>query len=209
MASANVSLMVNSANNSAPVFTSTSNLPAGDSAKSYTFQVAASDPDLDQITFGLVNPPTGMSISTNGLISWNSPVAGSYRFSVIADDGKLTATQNLSLFIDGTTVNQPPVITSDPVVIGYRNIAYSYDVQAIDPEEQSLKYTLLRKPNGMTINSKGFISWLPTREGNYAVTVKVTDSKGSFSFQNFTIAVYSRGSWSGSSLKEEKKDNGK
>ena len=39
---------------------------------------------------------------------------------------------------------------------------YSYDVQAIDPDNDLLTYSLVNNPAGMTINpSTGLISWVP------------------------------------------------
>jgi hypothetical protein len=75
-------------------------------------------------------------------------------------------------------INQPPVITSTPVIYATVNVSYTYDVQATDPDGDSLTYALAISPQGMTINSTtGLISWIPTpvQEADTSVTVEVTD----------------------------------
>ena len=59
-----------------------------------------------------------------------------------------------------TTTNNAPTITTTPGVSTLPGAAYSYDVDATDPENDFLTYSLLTKPSGMTINStSGLITW--------------------------------------------------
>lgn len=56
----------------------------------YTYQVAATDPDGDALTYNLLSSPLGAEISANGLLSFN-PVGAlqpSYDFSVEVSDGR-------------------------------------------------------------------------------------------------------------------------
>ena len=85
--------------------------------------------------------------------------------------------------------NQVPIITSDPVKTGEVGVEYIYDVNATDPEEDVLTYSLVTKPEGMTINSAtGLIEWTPTAKGVYSVVVKVSDGDLDIT-QSFTITV--------------------
>ena len=45
---------------------------------------AVTTTDTNPCTWSLAGAPTGMSISANGAISWNSPIAGSYSVNVVA-----------------------------------------------------------------------------------------------------------------------------
>ncbi|MBA7543042.1 hypothetical protein ES705_35368 [subsurface metagenome] len=86
--------------------------------------------------------------------------------------------------------NLPPVITSDPVKTATVGVAYTYNVDATDPDiEDVLTYYLTAYPNGMTIDSAtGLIKWKPAIEGDYKVTVKVSDGDLDI-YQGFTIVV--------------------
>ena len=101
---------------------------------------------------------------------------------------------NVSVFSIGKAVgsgakNLDPVITSSPVTTGTQGVAYSYQVQATDPEGGSLTYTLPTKPTGMTISGSGLIAWTPSSVGSEPVVVRVTDNKGAFAEQSYSIAV--------------------
>jgi hypothetical protein len=87
------------------------------------------------------------------------------------------------------TKNQAPIITSDPVKTGEVGKAYIYDVNATDPEEDVLTYSLITNPTGMSIGSAtGLIEWTPTAKGVYNVVVKVSDGD-LYITQSFTITV--------------------
>jgi len=101
---------------------------------------------------------------------------------------------NVSVFSIGKAVgsgprNLAPVITSSPVTTATETVAYSYQVQATDPEGGSLTYTLPTKPTGMTISGSGLIAWTPSSVGSESVVVRVTDNKGAFAEQSYSIAV--------------------
>ena len=93
------------------------------------------------------------------------------------------------LFTGCFLFNSPPVIESDPVTTAKEGIVYAYDVEATDPNEDTLTYSLTVSPTGMTINSTtGVITWTPTAAGNFDVTVEVSDDSKSAT-QSFTITV--------------------
>jgi hypothetical protein len=69
------------------------------------------------------------------------------------------------------------------------DVLYTYNVNATDPDGDTLTYALTTKPAGMTINSTtGLINWTPTSTGYYDVTVEVSDGELSDT-QSFTITV--------------------
>ena len=85
--------------------------------------------------------------------------------------------------------NNEPIITSTPITSASVGVTYNYNVDATDSDEDILTYTLTTPPVGMTINpSTGVISWTPTEEGDYSVTVTVSDGK-STDTQSFIITV--------------------
>ena len=69
---------------------------------------------------------------------------------------------------------------------------YLYDVDAVDPDDDVLNYSLTTTPSGMSINPvSGLIHWSPTHEqiGDHHVKVEVSDGRGGLAFQEFIICV--------------------
>lgn len=76
--------------------------------------------------------------------------------------------------------NSPPQITSEPVITAVEGSLYNYEVEATDPNDDTLTYALTQKPEGMEIDSStGLIKWTPTREqvGNHEIILIVDDHK--------------------------------
>jgi len=75
--------------NAPPVFVS--NPPLQFLAETYSYQAKAIDPDGDEVTYALENPPPGMIIDKKaGQINWPLAdlAAGVYRISIVADDAQ-------------------------------------------------------------------------------------------------------------------------
>jgi hypothetical protein len=94
------------------------------------------------------------------------------------------------------SVSGAPVITSAPVTRAIAGLPYSYDVDAIDPDEGDiLRYSLVSSPSNMSINpTTGLIRWEPTTDHagtNEEVVVRVSDNRSvpGAASQSFTIAV--------------------
>ncbi|KQC11960.1 MAG: hypothetical protein APR54_10310 [Candidatus Cloacimonas sp. SDB] len=87
--------------------------------------------------------------------------------------------------------NEPPIIQSSPSLNVKLGDTYSYQVDAIDDNDDDLTYSLILAPGGMTINSStGLISWTPieAQVGENDVKVKVSDGWHGIT-QDFTIEV--------------------
>ena len=177
--------------NQAPNITSTP-ITSATVDQAYTYNVNATDPDDDTLTYSLTTKPPGMTInSTTGLISWTPTAAGDYNVTVRVSDGSLFDTQSFTIHVseESEPVNQAPNITSTPITTATVGAAYSYNVNATDPDGDTLTYSLTTKPPDMTINSTtGLINWTPTATGDYNVTVRVSDGS-LFDTQSFTVTV--------------------
>jgi len=179
--------------NQTPIITSTPIITATVGA-AYTYNVTATDPDWNTLTFSLTISPTGMTInSSSGLISWTPTAAGDYDVMVeVSDNGSpvKSITQSFTIHVGQPgPSNQPPTITSTAITTATVGQAYSYNVEATDPDGDTLNYFLVGPPAGMTINFlTGLIAWTPTTSGNYNVIVSVSDG-ALFDTQSFTITV--------------------
>ena len=116
-----------------------------------------------------------------------SPVATiTYTITVTGPGG--TTTDNVTI-----TVNRKPVITSSPTVLTVdEGAAYAYDVDAVDPDPDTLEFSLVQAPGGMVIDpATGSISWTPSEfhVGLREVTVEVSDGKGGANTQTFSLTV--------------------
>jgi Putative Ig domain len=177
--------------NHAPEINSTPGLLA-DLSNSYRYQIQATDPDRDPITYQLLSGPQGMTIDPlTGLTQWQNPIAGTYQVVVGAlDNSGLGAAQSFTLT---AKANGPPTIQSTPSITATPGVEYNYDLQANDPEGDTLTYTLdtASQALGMTLDNLGRLRWTPTAAqlGNTPVTLTVTDSAGAKVTQQFNLTV--------------------
>ena len=172
---------------SAPILTATQNAP-------YTYDVDASDPDVgDTLTYSLELAPAGMVINVaSGVIAWtpNNDDVGTNPVTVrVQDQTGASATQSFNILVGN--VNDAPTIVSLPATTATVDAAYTYDVEATDPDVgDSLAYSLSVAPPDMTIDeSTGLIHWAPTAAGTYPVTVVVEDASSTSDSQSFSIVV--------------------
>lgn len=85
-----------------------------------------------------------------------------------------------------------PKFTSVPPTSAKEGIQYEYIAAAADENGDSISYSLISAPVGMTIDpTGGSVKWLPTykQSGSYSITVRATDVAGLSTDQNFTLTV--------------------
>ena len=90
-----------------------------------------------------------------------------------------------------TPTNHAPTIISTPITIAEVGVEYTYDLNATDPEGDTIYYYLKVSPTGMTIiENAGLISWIPAGAhiGDNAVVVEASDLELSVT-QSFTIVI--------------------
>ncbi len=96
---------------SQPVTTATVNME-------YEYQVTATSPHGDPLTYSLVQNPSGMTIgSSTGLITWTPGQAGTFPVNVSATDGNTTGYQAYEV----TVTSQPSQISADHLTMGGSN----------------------------------------------------------------------------------------
>ncbi|OUL29670.1 hypothetical protein BV378_05730, partial [Nostoc sp. RF31YmG] len=160
----------------------------------YSYDVDATDPNGDSLTYKLLVSPQGMTIdSTSGLISWNPAVSniGNQTIIVEVGDGRGgLAQQQYTLSVIDAPPNRPPIFTSTPVVDAAINTPYIYQAFAKDVDDDSLTFSLLSAPQGMTVDANtGVLSWTPngSQLGTYNVTLAVADGRGGTAQQVFKV----------------------
>lgn len=111
-------------------------------------------------------------------------------FSLVA-----TATdENGGIATDRATIqvrNVAPTVTSTPVTSVVAGTAYVYDATATDPGADTLVWTLVSGPAGMTVDAEGHVRWTPPPTGfdDVNVRISVADGDGGTATQNWTINI--------------------
>jgi YD repeat-containing protein len=177
--------------NQAPNITSTPKFTTDINTK-YQYQILATDPENQQLTYALTTAPSGMVIDANtGLITWNNPTLGTTQINITATDPNgAVATQGYTL---KGTQNNAPTINSTPTTQVTIGNTYRYDVIAKDLDNDALTYSLddTSKAAGITIDKLGRITWKPNSPniGIKPVTVTVADTNGATATQTYNLEV--------------------
>ncbi len=160
----------------------------------YSYAVIAIDPDNDALAYALDTAPAGMSIDTvSGLIQWlpSGAQGGSNDVAIRVEDGKGGfATQVFTVQVE--VANGAPFFTSAPITSAAQGAPFAYDVDASDPDTDTLQYSLDSAPVGMGIDAAtGLIEWTPAsgQVGSNSVVVRVEDGRGGSAVQGFSINV--------------------
>jgi hypothetical protein len=161
----------------------------------YLYQVTATDLDDDELIYSLNYAPQNMRIdSQTGLIVWNTAQheVGYHLVKVWVFDGHEfdEQTYNIQVIASGNTA--PEIISVAPLEAIIGNL-YSYQLVAIDTENDLLNYELIAAPTGMLIDIEtGLISWLAESSlSNIPITVVVKDPSGLSDTQNYTLHISS------------------
>lgn len=157
----------------------------------YSYDMVASDPDGDALTYRLTIAPDGMSMDANGGITWlPTPLqVGSHPVEARVEDGRGGFAEQRWIVTVLPSPNQPPAIVSvPPATIGIGQI-YRYAAAAVDPDGDPLTWSLPQSPTGMTIDPvTGLIEWIPEAPGSVPVRVRVSDG-GYWVEQGWTLTV--------------------
>ena len=162
----------------------------------YRYRLKLRDKDGDdlKLEFSL---PTGMKpekVDGDIQLVWTPTAqqAGEYNISIKADDNRGGTTEQNYMLTVAEAVNAAPVITSKVPGTGIAGQLYSYNVEAIDAEEDTLTYSLVNAPGGMDIEeTTGYINWIPKsgHVGEHHFKIKVTDDRGGLTVQEAVVQI--------------------
>ena len=136
--------------------------------------------------------PSGMSVSSTGIISGTPATAGTYSFTVrVTDATSAFAEVPLVLLV---TANSGLQIVTASLPQGQVGTSYDASLTATGgspPYSWNLEAGSGILPNGLTLVSTGRILQTPTTVGPFSFTMRVTDSNGAFALANYTIRINS------------------
>ncbi len=170
----------------APVVTPAAISATAGTPLTFTAAVLASNP----VSYTLSNAPSGMSISSTGVVSWPAPLLGTYAVTVTAKDSK-TALSGQGVYTVTVTPPTPPVVAAASASgVAGTPFSFATAVTSSDPVTLSLSGA----PNGMVISASGVLSWASPVAGAYSVTVTAKDSRTGLTGTGiYTIRITSAG----------------
>ena len=164
----------------------------------------AAEPNIHAVTtgYGLINPLTGMNISSNGIFTWTpqqgqSPSSNLVTVVVTNNDSLdlihpvLTATNTFTVFV--TEVNVAPVLASVTPQTVNELIQLTVTNGVTEPNIHAVTtgFGLVGALQGMNITSNGIFTWTPSQNqspGTYTITVVATN-RDSFDLVNPTLTA--------------------
>lgn len=149
---------------------------------SFTLAVTAAH----ALSYTLSGAPTGMTVSTAGVVNWASPIVGTYNVTAKTTDTTtgLSATGIYSIEIAAPL---PPNVASGSIS-GTAGSSLSFSVSV--SSSNAVSFALSGAPAGMTIAASGIVNWPTPVAGKYAVTVIATDTKTSLAGKGvYTVTV--------------------
>ncbi len=163
-------------------------LPGGTTAVAYSQTVTASggsSPYSFAVTAGSL--PTGLALTSAGVLSGTPTAAGTYGFTITATDAfGSTGAQAYSVGV------MAPAIVLAPAALpaGQAGTAYSQTISAsggVGPYIFSLTSGTL--PDGLALATDGTLSGTPTAPGAPTFTVTATDSNGAIGSRSYTLTI--------------------
>ncbi|MFZ2278211.1 MAG: putative Ig domain-containing protein, partial [Prosthecobacter sp.] len=170
--------------NQAPVITSSQPSAAlANTPYNFSYTTTGFPAPTFSVTAGAL--PTGLILSTAGVISGTPTAAGTFTGTVTASNGiGAAATQDFSI-----TVNQAPAITSSPPPAALANTPYNFSYTMTGFPAPTFSVTAGALPTGLILSTAGVISGTPTAAGTFTGTVTASNGIGTAATQNFSITV--------------------
>ena len=147
-------------------------------ALSFSVGVSSANP----VTLSLAGAPSGMTISTTGVVTWQKPVAGTFTVTVTARDSK-TGLSNQGIYtVKIGTATGPAVAQS--TLTGVAGTAFTGTIVITDGGAGLVGIGSSGAPQGMSVapvngnmNMLG-VSWPKPVAGSYSIQVSATDANG-------------------------------
>ncbi|WP_373989565.1 putative Ig domain-containing protein [Duganella sp. BuS-21] len=185
----------------APVVTAATISGKAGTALSFTASVTASN----AVTYALTGAPSGMGISSAGVVSWAAPVAGTYSVTVTAKDSVnglsgqgvysvVIAAAGSSSTTNTKTSSTPPVITATALT-GVVGKALSGTVGIKISNSGTVNISITGAPLGMMFAASGMnvvVSWATPVAGSYQLKVTATDSTGASASAVIPVTISKR-----------------
>ncbi len=146
-----------------------------------SIELEATDLDGDATSFAAIGLPPGLTIdpatgTISGSLDFDS--AGTYTVSLSVTDGELVDSETVTWIVFDQ--NRPPIISAPSNTGSTAGDAVSVRPFASDPDGDSLTFSAIDLPPGLTIDSTtGRVSGILTVPGDYTITIRASDGSDS------------------------------
>ncbi len=170
----------------APITITTSSLPPGIINRAYSSPLSSQGGATTPLAWSLVSGtlPSGISLTTLGVLTGTPTVAGQFPVTVRATDGVNPVTKSLTI-----NVYPPLIINTDslpPATVGQ---SYSASVVAAGGSG-SATLSAGGLPANLTMGASGSITGTPTTGGTFTVSVSASDpTSGQFASKQLSLTV--------------------
>ena len=157
----------------------------------YSYQVAAFDPNGDEIEFSLEDAQGDATIDSDGLLTWSVGELGEGEevlIKIVASANGLETRQTYLVTIRGA--NQAPEIRSNPPAKLYQGQPYSYKPAAVDWDGDPITYSYWNaneeiwvpiEPSGLPVNTSS--------PGYFFASIQASDPFGGVALQDIGIQI--------------------
>ncbi|MBR0035781.1 MAG: putative Ig domain-containing protein, partial [Synergistaceae bacterium] len=173
----------------APRITASSPLPDGTASTAYSYQLTASGTSPLTWTISGGSLPSGLSLSSSGLISGTPTTAGVFRFTVIVQNIHGEYTMEFTITIRAGSGTKPDITAIYTLADGYIGVRYSATLYAEGTRAINWRLTAGNLPAGLTLNANGTVTGTPTAAGEYVFTVEAVNDWGN-DIAVFRITIY-------------------
>lgn len=171
-----------------PVITTTS--VTGQSGRVLSYQLNAQS--ANTVTFATSGAvPSGLALSSSGLLTWASPVTGSYSVTVVATDSVTHVSGSAVITLTIAASQSGPVITVSPIQ-GSAGRPLSGSVGITDTSSRAVMVSIRGAPAGMTFSASGtaiLLRWNNPVAGTYTLVFTATDSNRLSAQANLVVTV--------------------
>lgn len=191
----NLSVVAAVESNNAPSISGAPSTQVNEDA-AYSFVPSASDPDGNNLSFGITNRPIWASFNTRTGALTGTPtqehVGTTSNIVIRVSDGSLT-TSLPAFSITVVNTNDAPTISGTPMTSVTAGSPYSFQPIAMDVDGDNLSFSIANRPPWATFNtSTGRLSGVPGREhvGTTSnIVISVSDGTTTRSLPGFGITV--------------------
>jgi hypothetical protein len=157
-----------------------------------SFTVGATDADLpaQRLIYSAVSAPAGVTVSSNGAVSWRPTEAQGPSTNVVlirvTDDGRPAQSATNAIEIVVREVNTPPSLAALLSREIPESAPFLWAIPGVDVDlpSQTLSYRLLEGPSGSVLTN-GVFAWTPNETtGGSSALLKIAVSDGDFTVTN-------------------------
>ncbi|MFO0940533.1 MAG: FG-GAP-like repeat-containing protein [Pirellulales bacterium] len=167
-------------------------------ASLWHYQIQAQDAEDSQLTFSLINPPSGVTIDQQtGLVLWTpTPAQASQSVGIVVQVSDPQGGQSRQAFnvqVLAQQIDSLPYVIQPPSGQASLLLGYAARTSGVDRFGNPLRVELVSGPAGLTLEHNGLLQWQPSSQqlGSHDVVLRYRDTVGGHLDKTSSIVVKS------------------